>query len=91
MEYLLQTYHLGSWILYGNIWIVLYLLFPVLEIFPGNCIGGDQAYFENEAVKIIKRRMDEVEVKPVEEFAEEHAHDHGRVARSSVKIEKVQE
>ena len=31
MEYLLQTYNLGSRILYGNIWIVLYLLFPVLQ------------------------------------------------------------
>jgi molybdopterin-containing oxidoreductase family membrane subunit len=41
MGYLLPAYYMGSWILYGNIWFVLYLLFPVFQILPGNCIGRD--------------------------------------------------
>ena len=46
LEYLLYTDDLGDRILPGNLWIVLHLLFPVLEILPGYCRGGNQTYSE---------------------------------------------
>src|SRR5258705_1366419 len=48
LEYLLQTDRLGGWILYGNIRVVLHLLFPVLQILPGHCIGRDQTYIKTK-------------------------------------------
>src|SRR6185369_2097246 len=48
LEHLLQAHYLGSRVLYGNLWLILYLLFPFLEIFPRYRIGGDQTYFEKK-------------------------------------------
>ena len=62
MEYLLQTDYLGSWILLGNIWIVLYLLFPVSKFFPVIAVAEIKHILKRSG-ESYKEKMDELEAR----------------------------